>query len=275
MISCIICSRWPDIPEKLKENIASTIGCQYELIVINNSKNRYSIFSAYNEGVRRAQGDVLCFMHEDIFYHTNDWGRIVDIVLRDEMIGLAGVIGSQFLPNKMASWWLCKATKGQVLQGFKDFNGKYSRSLDGESINVPTDVVVVDGLWFCMRKDLFQLVFFDEKTYNSYHCYDVDICMQILDLGLRIVVLPNLLIEHYSMGNVKTTYYSELQSFYNKWQHRLPIWRGKNVMRDDALWISEILDVCQKVVCRNVVLENSMAYRLGRLLISPSKYFKR
>ena len=60
MISCIICSRRPDISAELKENIASTIGCEYELVVIDNSKNEYSIFSAYNEGVRRAKGDILC-----------------------------------------------------------------------------------------------------------------------------------------------------------------------------------------------------------------------
>ncbi len=69
MISLIICSRKSDISNSLKENIERTIGTDYELIVIDNSTNKYSIFSAYNEGVRRSKGDILCFMHEDILYH--------------------------------------------------------------------------------------------------------------------------------------------------------------------------------------------------------------
>ena len=62
MISIIICSRKANVPKELKENIASTIGCEYELCVIDNSRNEYNIFSAYNEGIRRAKGDILCFM---------------------------------------------------------------------------------------------------------------------------------------------------------------------------------------------------------------------
>ena len=56
MISCVICSRQPDISAELKENIASTIGCEYELIVIDNSKNEHSIYSAYNQGVVKSMG---------------------------------------------------------------------------------------------------------------------------------------------------------------------------------------------------------------------------
>ena len=58
MISCIICSRQPDIPAELKENIASTIGCEHEIIVIDNSSNRETICSAYNQGVRKSRGGI-------------------------------------------------------------------------------------------------------------------------------------------------------------------------------------------------------------------------
>ena len=74
MLSLIICSRTPKISNKLEKNIAETIGCEYELVVIDNSQNKYSIFSAYNEGVKRARGSVLCFMHDDIIYKTANWG---------------------------------------------------------------------------------------------------------------------------------------------------------------------------------------------------------
>lgn len=271
MISCVVCSRRADISANLKENIASTIGCKYELIVIDNSKKEYSIFSAYNEGIRRAKGNILCFMHEDILYRSRDWGNLLTQTFVDESIGIVGVVGSQYLPNKVTSWWLCGTTKGQIIQGGIDANKCYATMLDGVKVNDLTDVVVVDGFWFSMNKSFANIVKFDEKIYNSFHCYDLDICMQMLMSNKRVVVRPDILIEHYSMGNVRTSYYQQLELFYNKWQSQLPIWRGINITKEEALWVSNILEGYQKVVCRNVMLENSWAYRLGRYLLKPIK----
>ena len=99
MISLIICSRSSDIDVALKENIKNTIGTDYELVIIDNSNNDYSIFSAYNEGVRRAKGDILCFMHEDILYRTEDWGKKIIAHFEDKSIGLIGFAGTHFLPS--------------------------------------------------------------------------------------------------------------------------------------------------------------------------------
>ena len=74
MISIIICSRTASISDELTQNIDQTIGLPYELVIIDNSENLYSIFSAYNEGVKRSKYEVLCFMHDDIIFKTNDWG---------------------------------------------------------------------------------------------------------------------------------------------------------------------------------------------------------
>ena len=105
MISLIICSRTPEISNKLATNIAETIGCEYELVVIDNSRNSYSIFSAYNEGVRRANGNILCFMHDDILYKTIDWGKKVNCLYKEnENIGVVGVLGSHYLTSKEGYW---------------------------------------------------------------------------------------------------------------------------------------------------------------------------
>lgn len=271
MISCIVCTRRPKALADLEKNISLTIGTDYEVVIIDNSSNHYSIFTAYNEGIRLAKGDILCFMHDDIIFHSDNWGTTLQTTLQDSSIGIVGVIGSQFLPNKMASWWLCENTKGTILQGERTSNGKYTSSLSGVEVSDVTDVVVVDGLWFAMTRDLTNHVRFDDKTYNSFHCYDVDICMQAISNDRRVVVIPNVLIEHISMGNVLTTYYQQLQCFYDKWQSLLPIWRGVELDANAALQMSNILEKYQKVVCRNVVLEKSKSYRLGKSLLTPLK----
>ena len=142
MISCIICSRQLDISAELKENIASTIGCEYELVVIDNSKNEYSIFSAYNEGVRRAKGDILCFMHEDILYHTQGWGKIISNILQDKTIGQIGVAGSHFMPKAPMYWWSSPYISQYNLEN--DHGNQKKNATEMHMIQHLADTVVVD-----------------------------------------------------------------------------------------------------------------------------------
>lgn len=121
MISCIICSRSAEIPQELKDNINATIGCDYELVVIDNSANKYSIFSAYNEGVRRAKGDILCFMHEDIEFLSKDWGKAVMAHFCNASLGVLGVVGGHCLPACPCSWWSAGINSGRIWQGGVNF----------------------------------------------------------------------------------------------------------------------------------------------------------
>ncbi|MGB3132870.1 MAG: glycosyltransferase, partial [Saprospiraceae bacterium] len=74
MISIITCSRAKDISTELRKNIVQTIGIEHEIIVFDNSANKHSIFQAYNIGASRAKYEILCFVHDDLFYMTQDWG---------------------------------------------------------------------------------------------------------------------------------------------------------------------------------------------------------
>ena len=92
MISIIICSRFQSISKELKDNIENTVGVVHEIICIDNSKSQYDIFSAYNEGVKRSQYPLLCFMHEDILHYTSDWGKLLINHFRDLKVGLIGIL---------------------------------------------------------------------------------------------------------------------------------------------------------------------------------------
>ena len=267
MISIIICSRSKAVSESLKTNVQETIGVDCEFVVVDNSKNDYTIFTAYNEGVCRAKGDILCFMHEDIVFRSQDWGRVVAKAFEDKTIGCVGVIGSWFLPNKPASWWLCHADVGTVIQGYSDKKGKYGSFVDGvKPTKAITDVVVVDGCWYCIPKAMFDEIRYDDETYNSFHCYDIDICMQVLQANKRVVVSDGIVIEHQSSGNVVTTYYEQLNRFYQKWQNYLPCSKGMSLSPDEQAWVSNILNDYQKVVRKNVKIENSRWFRLKQWL---------
>ena len=128
MISIIICSRTKQLPKALFDNIDNTIGCAYELITIDNSTGKHSIFSAYNEGVRRSNGDILLFRHDDITHISSDWGRVAEEILSDESIGLLGVGGSHIMPDFPA--YYCESPYMSFHNQDND-NGTIIKNVDG------------------------------------------------------------------------------------------------------------------------------------------------
>ena len=283
MISCIICSRKSDIPVELKENIKTTIGCEYELIIIDNSTNKHSIFSAYNEGVRRSKGGLLCFMHEDIIYHTQDWGLKVLEHFKNENVGLLGVEGTHFSANYPSPWWSSSLNSGQLIQG-NTINGIYSSEeeylwnrKEGNSI----EGVIVDGLWMCIPRKLFEYntIRFDEDTYSGFHCYDADICMQVINVKYEVRIIFDILIEHKSLGNPDIHYFEQLDIWYQKWKDNLPIYRGIRLNSVEAserekisINYSNLFRSNQILIDRINRMYNSRTYRLKSWLKRILKY---
>ena len=274
MISLIICSRKSDIPTKLRQNISETIGCEHELVIIDNSTNKYSIFKAYNEGVKRSKGDILCFCHDDIMFRSNNWGNEVFTIFKDNSIGQIGIAGSHFLPYAPFYWWSSpfisqfniENDKGVIKQNdTRDyFNGHLG------------DVVAVDGVCFFIPKALFNSIRFDDKAYNGFHAYDMDISMQVQSLGKRVCVTDLLTVEHFwSEDSFKNQKYiakldDNLNLFYQKWKNMLPIVRG---IDEPDIVIDRLNNLCIQAYDATKV-RKSKAYRLGHLLLKPFKLFK-
>lgn len=282
MISLVICSRQQDIPQSLKDNIAETIGVEYELVLVDNSKNLYSIFQAYNQGVQRAIFPYVCFMHEDILFHTVDWGVKVIEHFKDKTIGLIGVVGGHYMPKCPASWWSTECHSGQILQGqFNDdkytiekFEWRRYKPENSERV----EVAVVDGLWFCVLKDLFLDIKFDEQVFSGFHCYDTDICCQISNTGYSVNVVFDILIEHKSYGNQDLSFYNERTKCFNKWAENLPLVKGTSLtdvdVTDRLQFVLELNKELHRRLKTEQELQNarkSKAYRLGSILLKPFK----
>lgn len=219
MISIIICSRKKDISEEFKKNIASTIKFNYELLIIDNSKNDYSIFEAYNKGISLSEGELLCFAHEDIWFHSTGWGEILDEIFNnDSNIGLLGIAGTKFktkapsgwanCPNDMIYMNLIQLNEGQKQLWQRGFNTKNLEK-----------VVAVDGLFMVMRKSTN--VFFNTSL-KGFHNYDVAISLDIIASGYTVVVTNRILVEHFSMGSFKKDWIESTDKFYRSYESFLP-----------------------------------------------------
>ena len=279
MLSIIICNRKSKIDSVLSKNIHNTIGVEYEIVPIDNSRGQYNIFQAYNEGVRRAKGDILCFMHDDILFIGNGWGAIAErIFAEDENLGALGVDGGHFMPDCPCSWTSCYTTSFRTWRDDKDgVCREYSNTefANGQRL---IEVASIDGLWMCIRRDLFDTIRFDDKTFTGFHCYDSDICMQILAAGYRIKVTYDVGIVHNSNGNYNANFFENLGLWHTKWHNMLPVVRGINLTEREQIihqrYAVELLER-QKEAAMLYARLHSPEYRLGHFLLKPYRFIKR
>lgn len=279
MISLIICSRSKDISKKLRENVEETIGTDFEWVIIDNSAGNLSIFKAYNLGVKRAHGNILCFMHDDILFLSNKWGEVVNNAFRMENLGLLGVIGNHVVPACPASWWTACYEEGHVIQYYE--SEKRQENLQYFKVN-NRQVSIVDGLWFCIPHSLFSSIAFDEKTFSGFHCYDTDICLQILKQGRTISVANNIDIQHNSDGFLSPQFIKERQLWFDKWKSMLPICQGIDLSQNELEAITQMAERQNKWTLESIIahqeirrLKDTHAYRLGKKILRPLNILKR
>lgn len=223
MVSIIICGRAPKISETQNKNIKNTIGnINYEIIYIDNSAKKYSIFEAYQKGVDLALFPYLCFMHEDLIFHSNHWGEILINTLKDTSIGLIGTMGTYYLDTYSVYWTIQTLMRGSLVH--KTNNNKYEIRKCNDHPELGNYAVAIDGLWMATRKELFNnSIFWDTKTYSGFHFYDMDLSLQIFTKGYKIKIIDNISIEHKTKGIVNESFYINSMKFHKKWDKYLPI----------------------------------------------------
>jgi GT2 family glycosyltransferase len=94
-------------------------------------------------------------------------------------------------------------------------------------------VAVIDGVWICIRKELFKKIRFDEQTFHDFHLYDSDICMQINKQGYGVFMTYEVLLEHESEGTYTEGFRESLNIFFKKWEEYLPLIKGENLTKED------------------------------------------
>lgn len=258
------------VAEATSQNIVATIGVPYELIIIDNSQNSYSICEAYNTGAAQAKYRLLCFMHEDIAFRTNDWGRIVERVLLDNSIGVMGVIGGKWLPKAPGTWWSCgnKHLSSNVLN--ESPNGEYQELAYANPENkTVVDVAAVDGMWICTRKEVWQKHPFDSRTFTGFHFYDVDFCANIFPF-YRICVALEVGVTHFSLGSYNDSWTEFADVFYRKHVHKLPFGLVAITARDAAnLEYSLTESFVQRIVEQKLPARTALRYLVRCLRLKP------
>ena len=169
---------------------------------------------ANNQGAATAQGEYLVFLNNDTIPHPGWLREMVAMADSDPAIG---IVGAQLLyPDS------------QKIQhaGIEMQNGIPEHAHRGVEANDPRvnqarDLDMVTGACMLVRADLFQrLEGFDVAYLNGVE--DVDLCLQVRELGYRVVYCADAVVEHYegtSAGRFDKVR-ENLEHFVQKWQGR-------------------------------------------------------
>lgn len=144
---------------------------------IRNEKNLGPI-RAINQGIKAARYNYVMAMHNDVIIMENGWLRkIASAMDADPAIGVVGLAGRKEIYKT-----------GCVNED------SLKHSLQNEDLNAPMDeeiseVAVVDGLCFIMRRSLLDKIGGLDETFGYMHCYDLDLSLQAKCEGFKNVVV--------------------------------------------------------------------------------------
>ena len=272
MISIIICSAKSEVLAVLKKNIEETVGIQHEIISIDNSQAKKGICSIYNQGALQARYTNLCFVHEDVRFETFNWGKIVCTHLEDNKTGLIGLAGGDTKGPLPTSWSVSiLSNEINIVQHYK--NGKNPEHIvkSRQPGALKSQVVALDGVFLCTRKDVFDEFKFDENTFTGFHGYDIDYSLQV-GTKYNLYVIFDIVVHHYSEGSADRSWVKSAFLISKKWQERLPVSvHDLSAYEMNYYYWRSMQISLQKMFELNFPVYKIFAYYL---LFSWSKYFR-
>ena len=247
MISIIISSANPDLLKNVTQNIKNTVGVPYEIVSFDNSKGESGLCKLYNEGIRKAKFEYLCFMHEDVDIKTFDWGKIViDHFNKDSQLGLVGLAGSKYKSTIPLGWDSLHLSSNyiNIIQEFKNKEKHSTHEYYNPENKSLIEVVCIDGVWFCSPKNIAKEFLFDEKGLPGFHGYDIDFSLAV-GQKYKVAVTSKVLLTHFSEGQYSLDWFKDIYYIHKKWRNLLPLnlngIKGKELLKVEEISFKYIL----------------------------------
>lgn len=202
--------------EHIKES--SGLGKKIEVIPFVNNGEK-SLTQIYNEGLKKAKNDIIVFCHDDLFFETPFWGvDVVDHFTRNRGFGILGIAGT----NKMVNgrWWEHRENMFGIVNHAdkeKKWTSMYSQP---QGIFIKR-AVVVDGLFFAVHRQRVKKNF--DESFKGFHFYEIDFCINNHLSGVKIGVVTNIRVTHFSIGETNDLWEENKLQFEEKYKENLPV----------------------------------------------------
>lgn len=271
MVSIIVCTINEAKFQTVEQSIKTTIGeIEFEIIKWDNRKHNYGLSEAYNICLSSTNFNHLCFVHDDLIFHTVGWGKKIITHLKDPKTGFIGVMGGRYKSANGLLWrdGSVDMYRFNIKDGVEAGRHLYFNPY-GE---LKSEVLCLDGAFLCTKKEVLEKVTFDQDTFSGFHFYDADICLQTSRRYKNFVVY-DILTEHFSQGNLNSDFITDSLKFDNKWNKILPasidLLSPKEIEELEGYALSEKL----RVMRRNNFSFSVRSHMIFRYLIRYKNFY--
>jgi hypothetical protein len=208
------------IDEDYKEHVRKMFSQPDTEILMYKNNGEMSLTQVYNKGLRESVNDIVVFMHDDLILETSNMTpKIVKLFEKHPEYGIIGIAGTNNLLSGM--WWQSRENMfgvvGHIHEGKRHVN-HYSKGVFNDVLK---DVVIVDGLWFAVRKSQIKKQFNEE--FNGFHFYDISFCVENFLENVKIGLTTKFAVTHKSIGMTNKQWEKNKLFFEAMYEKNLPL----------------------------------------------------
>ncbi len=189
-------------------------------ILMYENDGQMSLTQVYNKGLKESVNDIVVFMHDDLILETSNMTpKIVKLFEKHPEYGIIGIAGTDKLTS--GRWWDNRENMfgvvGHIHEGKRHVN-HYSKGVFNDVLK---DVVIVDGLFFMVRKSLLKKEF--NEQFEGFHFYDISFCVENQFEGVKIGLTTKFGVTHKSVGMTNKQWEKNKLLFEALFEKRLPL----------------------------------------------------
>ena len=173
-----------------------------QLVPIDNTLNTFSAPAALNKGLKRAQGELVVFCHQDVLF-PEKWieNLLQQISIIEKTHKNWGVLGTFGV-----------AKNGMFAGHIIDLSGHFY------CLPLPAEVQSLDE--HCLIIKNKSGLCFDENL-GGFHLYGADICLEAMAKGLTNFAI-DACVQHLSSGKADAEFHKATSKLYQKWKNKNP-----------------------------------------------------
>ena len=218
VVSVVISTR--NIDDEYLKHVEKMFSHPKTEILIYENDGQMSLTQVYNKGLKESVNDIVVFMHDDLILETSNMTpKIVKLFEKHPKYGIIGIAGTDKLTSGM--WWQNRENMfgvvGHLHEGKRHVN-HYSKGVFNDVLK---DVVIVDGLFFMVRKSLLKKEF--NEQFEGFHFYDISFCVENQFEGVKIGLTTKFGVTHKSVGITNKQWEKNKLLFEALFEKRLPL----------------------------------------------------
>ena len=218
----------PELIEYFKKSCGG--GKNVEVIEkINNGDKSLAV--VYNEILNESKNILVVFCHDDIEFDTNNWGeKLSKLFKRNPEYGIIGIAGTTDMID--GRWWTMRESMTGIVS-HKHEGKKWTNTYSPDQGNKLKEVVVLDGLFFCVDKEKIKNNF--DEEFEGFHFYEIPFCFSNYLSGVKLAVTTMIRVTHMSIGQTNDQWEKNKLQFENKYGNSLPIRLSNNKTLEEKI----------------------------------------